>query len=538
MSRTVNAFDLILLWPMRFELPEGALAVETESQRVCRLLDESGRWQEERDLIRRGANPEKWDGWAFGEFAYFHPYVQRFLYGGEYRLYRLGKAYACCLEVDVPGSGDQAMWKESFVIQQILLYVFDNGTGILTIDLSASHAIPWSSALNAISELRKTYYSNYWPSGDQWHGGGAREQIWITPLQTRPPTIGSETHRNNLKSVLLDRQPRLLEHWRKVLEPLAVGDAQPGGVRIQLLGDNRMAAMASIGTPNPRGLDNDAWNALAQADGAGFATYAPRFRDEELSGAAYDRWWDPLGTNRDVHSRRYLAGPMTFLTVFHAEISGSQESAAKWRRHYYQLFFIAHYQRAALHIMQHRISVISANLPTSENREELSRVLEDVEEVQRQMAVFSSRCWFSEVSPQIQGQELYLLLRRQLKLEALYRELLDEKSLLGNWVETRMSRQREQWRDRVTKFVAALTVAALACGLLGINLLIRPIQELIQSLGWLVLDGLGFDWMVESMGKHHDIRDFVTDIVFLLLLWKPGLWLYRRIGAKLDMRTR
>ena len=60
----------------------------------------------------------------------------------------------------------------------------------------------------------------------------------------------------------------------------------------------------------------------------------------------------------------------------------------------------------------------------------------------------------------IQGRELYTLIARQLELEALYDGVIHDKALLGNWAEARQGQRREEWRDRINRFVIPFALAA------------------------------------------------------------------------------
>jgi hypothetical protein len=89
-----------------------------------------------------------------------------------------------------------------------------------------------------------------------------------------------------LTEVLERKKPVLLDHWRKMLEPL-----REKGIEVNPIGDYRMAVTAFIGTPEPEKLTVDEWYALAEADAAGYMHYAPTFRELRLKGSTSDRWW-------------------------------------------------------------------------------------------------------------------------------------------------------------------------------------------------------------------------------------------------------
>ncbi|MEK7995061.1 MAG: hypothetical protein AAB403_14745 [Planctomycetota bacterium] len=515
MARMVDPFDLILLWPVRLRRREEKQSASAHARAV---LDKSAcRWTREEDLLRRekeGIN----DGYAWGEFAYFYPFFRRFLYGdsregrggAEFALYRLSPGKA---EWIVVGEKD---WKESFQIKQVWLYIMENDTAILKVDLAVPKPISWDSALNATSELRKTYYSHWYqdPGDGTWKGGGARSGIYLkageSPTDAKP---SPEDRQEEMKESLSHRQPRLLPHWADLLQPMILGPAGENSVGFEVLGDNRMAVMAFAGTESPETLSEHEWFALSQADGAGFNPCAAGFRDAELAKVCYDRWWDPQYADPEQQKQRYITGPMTFATVVKARSAADPywlaSNREKWRRQYFQLFFLTHYQRAALLILQHQIAE-TADLLQSGKRGVL---LEKIRATQQEMARFSSRCWFADVTPQIQGQELYLGLKSQLSLDQLYKEVMDDKGLLADWV-------MSEFRQRLESIVIP---AAIILGLLGINVFFDPAREFfgwvvngaVQRLRWAALQNTTF-------------KKLATDCGVALCFAVPAYWVIRR----------
>src|ERR1022692_385743 len=284
------------------------------SEQARFALTKEGSWREVPDLVRRGSPPEN-DGFSYAELAYFHPFVQRFLYGGRYGshvfdLYELPASAAKLIEITEKGS------ESNFDIQQILLYIFDD-IALVTIQLCATSPLKWETALNVISYLRNVYFQHYEPRTNDapsgpttvWKGGGGIERVRILPLQAPqpdPPVDRGDEMRCAIESPpkFGQLQPKIHRHWRDLLAPLTNGEIQ-----IRLLGDHRMAVMVFLGMEDVTSISDDAWFALTQADGANFPRYAPAFRGRELALTAYDRWWDPSSTanergNPDSPSRR------------------------------------------------------------------------------------------------------------------------------------------------------------------------------------------------------------------------------------------
>jgi hypothetical protein len=459
MPQIADPFDLTLLWPIRLRVSGGGKG-KTAREEARAAFAKSGSWIAVNDLVRRGESRDE-DGFSYAELAYFHPFVREFLYGkgavGEggrhvFDVHELPATSASSLEITEPGS------ESTFAIRRILLYVFDGDIGILTLQLQATRPVELETALNVISYLRTAYFQDYRPvvnkadsgPGIVWKGGGGIELVRIRPLQAAPPEPPND-RLEEMREAIGSGKPAIYAHWHPLLKPLT-----DWGIEIDPLGDHRMGVMVFLGMEDLSSLSEDQWFALAQADGGNFPRYAPAFRSKELAASVYDRWWDPSAHDPDALKHRYLAGPMTYCCVLKTPHEHIERIRTTWRRQHYQMFLLAHYQRAALLVLQHRVSSAAARLQGKRQRD----LLREIQEIQGEMAVFSSRQWFTEISPQIQGRELYSLIARQLELEALYDGVIHDKALLGNWAEARQGQRREEWRDRINRFVIPFALAA------------------------------------------------------------------------------
>ena len=389
------------------------------------------------------------------------------------------------MEVTQPGC------EAKLAVQKALLHVFDGDIALLTLQLSATEPVKWETALNIISYLRTVYFQGYRPTvnesasgpGIVWKGAGGIEYVRILPLQTSPPDAPVD-RAGEMRRAIESLRPAIHPHWRALLEPLT-----RTGIEVSTLGDHRMAAMVFLGIEDVASISDDQWFALVQADDATFPRYAEAFRRRELDGCVYDRWWDPGATDPNALKHRYLAGPLTYCCVLRV----ARESRppyidvirTAWRHRHYQLFLLAHYQRAALLTFQDRIARAAEHEQRQAGRVDLQA---EIQAIQREMTLFSSSQWFKEVSPQIQGQELYTLLAKQLRLQALYDGVIKDKALLGNWAAAREARHRERWRVAIDRFVIpAVFTATVFNG----NVLVDPLRS------WYALPRLLCPWTVD-----------------------------------------
>jgi hypothetical protein len=138
------------------------------------------------------------------------------------------------------------------------------------------------------------------------------------------------------------------------------------------------------------------------------------------------------------------------------------------------MFLLAHYQRAALLDLQDRIARAA-----DKARWDDAALLSEIASIQHRVAVFSSGCSFLEISPQVQGQELYSLLRKRLSLDSLYEGVIDDKALLGNWLMAREEQRSARRWELINLWVIPL---GLAFTFLGANVFILPLQDLLRNV--------------------------------------------------------
>jgi len=436
MFQPVYPLDLTLVLPMQVTSagdPEALLVAESWS-RI--------------DPLARGA-PEVELGYVYAELAYFHPHVREFLYGkaspnpsgdscGTVRAYRYAKLHPGHLLIE------QDTWNTQLNVRDVYLHHVKPDALLLSVHLSATEPVPWPHALNIVSVARNISYQHY-TQHLRKNETGAEHLVWEgadAAILDRLRLIAGHQHKpvidrgDEMRAAIHAREPKPLALWDQLLGPL-----RAAGLDLSLLGDHRMATMVFVGVPAPEQITDDEWFALAQADSANYTQYAPAFRQEELRKAAYDRWWDKCaGPEKLKH--RYLAGPMTFLSVTRwpqePRPDYFERMRITWRRQHFQIFLLAHYQRAALLILEKRIASLAARIDPSATVPVERAILGEIERLQGEIAQFSSGHWFPEISPQIQGQELYQLLRKHVCLDALGATVITDPlkklicSLLGN----------------------------------------------------------------------------------------------------------
>lgn len=505
-SRFASVFDLCLLWPIRLT----ATAMDGDPLGLAGAALAANNWELVADPLVRGGSTED-DGFAVAELAFFHTFAQRLLYGdrgiGErpFEIYRYRHSPGATLAVR------DSHWSDELSIVDHRFYLIDNSVAIMALDLTASEPKPWSHVLNAICYLRTVYFQHYQTLEDKsdqslaWVGGGAPEYVRVGPFGNGPR---ERDRTNELRSVLKQKKSVLLDHWRDLVKPLT--DA---GIGVEPIGDHRMAVMAFVATPDPETLTDDEWFALGEADGAGFMRYAERFRASRLEKMTYDRWW---ANNSSASQRdRWIVGSLTLVRVTAAEPGPApawlNRTRKSWWRQYFQIFFLAHFQRVALTVLQTKVAEATPLIPDTRRLYRLVQLRASLEEIEREMANFSSRFWFREVSPQVQGQDLFALLRGAIGLESLYSNVIKDKTLLTEWARTRYWELINTWVVPAGLFLAIASAFSY------------PLQLVARGMGQLVYRIFPLTASLLTGGLREAVAESSLVVilgVLFLLLWR------------------
>ncbi len=259
-------------------------------------------------------------------------------------------------------------------------------------------------------------------------------------------------------SVHNHREPLTTAIWRELLNPLVpVQQMAPSEsdkafpLHFEHIQDDRCPLMSYIAVADPertntysnvfgiRQISQGDWIRLAGIDDEGNSAewpFSPEFFEDQrrpLKGFAYDRFWHPTGeqpAQRGMHATRWLSSAYSFSAVGRADDSvffrdDYAGALAHFRHHYFALFMVALFHRASLLRYKHALSEHAGALYSSANSDEerSDKFHTQTVRLQRELMRFRSVYWFSEVSNQIQGQELFRMLRQHLNLDNLFNEV-------------------------------------------------------------------------------------------------------------------
>lgn len=432
MTAQVQQFREILFWPFRFTGEDNA---SREFEKFTESSDSI--WTKQADWLtrpyREGAVRPKEA--VYGEFVYFHPFVQRFLYERESD----GKAQAMQVWRRDDVSGVSVLLKDDpipvqMTVEQLWLFHFKLGEGhgiwMMSIEVSAIEALSLNVVENFLDQFRRAY-PPYWEQGKAGRMPATVE--WLLQNKTSQRfCLESEEH--YLAAVADFRTYPLAAHWRWLLCCDVQSDCL---MQLRQIEDERMPSMAWIAVDDPRALTRGDFVRLCFADGydpSETLPYAPKFLERFKQDYCYDRYWSDFSTgDQDAGAQKWMTTrfmncgyAFTMLGEDYADDKGpgffanpATGALSHFSNHYFMMGLIVHFQKVALLYFSDQLSAAVTKRREKELREKARITL-------RQLLDFTDRYWFVDLSNQMQAQELYQIWRRHLKLDELYAQVMDE----------------------------------------------------------------------------------------------------------------
>lgn len=512
MTAKITGFHEIVFFPMIYE------GNEPFEKRV----EEWGCWRENEDFFFRedglpifpdpaAATMDPAHVIRYGESVFYHPFVQRFLYGHKDKTTDSGKLKdnaVAKVRIWQRLNGPKAVelrledwtkdWlnddcriyrKSIFQVPRVSLYWFslddeiDPSTGarrdrfgiaILVLEI-ANCDDPFS--VQFIEELLDRFRRIYPPYFEQGKGGRiVRDIRWLDgkkqTMGYAPPTITND--QRCLDWVVRNHNQRnnfpVLEHWRWLLTDSWEEQASIRCLRgMPIMEDERLPLMAWIACEEPRELTRQDFVRLCFADDAGSSSsypYAPGFLESFERDYCYDRYWveDPCPPHEEM-STRFLNSGYAFVTVgqdgpgfYSDETSGL---LSHFRNHYFLMGLILHFQKTALLAFSDRLSDDVTGVSRQDGDKKKASPKNKAKHTRRQLLHFTSRYWFTDLTSQNQGQELHDLWRKHLRLDALYGQVMQEARELNEWLDM----ENEQDLAKTTARLTTVATLGLATGL-------------------------------------------------------------------------
>ncbi len=476
----VCTFHEILFWP--FVLAEDETdAPEDMAGRMAQIANaiagEEG-WQPVHDLAlyldedepaQRGKNT-----WA--EIVYFHDFVQRALF----RKFKQWPDESAPIHLLRNNSlkGIRVRTKERelrFSVKRFHLYLFSSGaaTLVLEVALEQGHEPPvMLSDIQNFMDFFRRWHVPYWED-EKTPGLMADEVTWIW-ADGREDTFNlkSLSLNESLKHLLESetRAPLPLEHWQKLL-PHTIRDhlaavpkdkrqqrkpAAMRGLHWRAISDERMLTANFIRIPTPcyDRLKRSEWVRLCFADAAG----------DEWPYLIHDQDWETFRKEHIFDWFHHWRTRQLFAGFNYTIASDSNFALTHFRRHYFQMALLAHFEYATLLSYSSRITraveALRGNGGEAAFRERFIRI-------RRDFLRFVHEFRFTGVSNQMQGIALHDLWRKHLGLHALYHDVEDELRSGGDYLLAIENREQTDAANRLSIIVAVATVLGLVTAFSG-----------------------------------------------------------------------
>jgi len=409
----------------------------------------------------------------YAELLYFHQFARDIAFPNEredagFALFRRSDIKALELELHQKSTDARGLLVRLPVRSiQMALHTLDVAMVAVQLDLPAyrSALLTVDEVLDVLNRVRRIY-PPFFPTAPPDHRqlGGA---INFTPLRAR--WIGTRelefewTDFSDSEAFLNGLSPKADpagRHWLDLLHPIATqqlgADPDPHRLYFSQLGDERIPLMVHLAVDN---LD-----AVTEVQRVRLT-----FLEEPGDSLPYDEAF--LKANQEQHEYRRFASLGTFYFGYEAgfvQLTQAGDFARHnlryhQRLHYFQLFSLAHLQHAILLVLWHQLSQVTrAYVKATTGRASFDRFHRDIGRLSSDFTQFSSVIYFSEVSTQMQGKELFALMCRHLDIPRLFGEV--EKQL-------QLAREQEQmvYRERLDQAAHWVIPIGVTLSFLGIS---------------------------------------------------------------------
>jgi hypothetical protein len=500
----VSLFREILIWPLALHLPKpathpfavadaveaAATAISTGSSVWKQVTDPSEHIPVPADPLQRA----QWEADRYAEAIYFHEFVQSFLFRrlpeqkgrrGDMpwmRLFQRSDVNAIAVQLR-PSSAKHFR----LAVERLNLYLFSSGSAALVLEISTKDVSPrqeWNLA--EVQDFHDCFRRAYIPfavvpevgSGALSPGGLVAAAVTLHYASGSSALFESVVEIDAMVKGYLDKSepdgrriPPVFRHWRELLKdalrlaPYAMAGSEP---RWHHVVDERMPTVATVAVSNDNGDEFEFFKRtrrgdlmrLCFADSAGARSYpyARRpFRSFEREHAF--EWFRDDGT-------LYLASGYAFV-AYGAGSFFEQKISTHMRRHYFQMGLLANFELATLLAFSTRISRAVAHYePRSVSAEQFEEWMQAIED---EFLQFVHRFRFTGVSNHIQGQKLFDLWRRHLRLKEIFDDLHTEITSATQYLFNRAASRTAQSGQRLSVIATLGVIGGLAFAFLGMN---------------------------------------------------------------------
>ena len=462
---------------------------------------------------------------AYAEFAYYHDFVQRFLFTprqvGASRpdamtVFRRKDLTRACVALQPVSDNDHAVSRTfDMRVDRILLYVFTIGVAILIAELSTDNDCPLIQYTDVngepvpnrepcplnladvqdFNDAARRAFPPFFDPGDApglsplaftWSKDG--REWWPASPPAPVDRVDALLARDNSRFI------KPFEWWSALLpenDAWRLGGLGDACAAWRHFSDDRMPILSWISVTAKdgdaacyyRAIRKGDWMRLCFVDSSGADPYAydPDFLDRTWKDHVYDRFHDiPDAKGSPPEKRtgsRYLVSGYALIAVgcggfFDTLIQGHM------RRHYYQMMLLSQFELGAMLSFSSRISHAVEEYARDRSEEEFAAALSEIE---HDFLQYVHRFRFTGLTGQLQGIELLDMLRKHMRLNIIYDDLREEVTTANDFLAARSQARQTRAATRLSVVAAMGVAGGLAFSFLGMNVLTGV--EFLNALG-------------------------------------------------------
>lgn len=470
----VRQFQQILLWPLQLMPLKPDAGVKNHWEALA--AQGSGVWAELDDEFTD--DPRQFAERYYREFVSFLPHVQRFLYGeraarngnsgyGESPISIFRRHDIAAVRLQLAG------WDAPLTLQLAhtdLYFFYDVDVVILALEVKGRD-LPLAQVQEVMLRFGRAYPAGWDEAGEPLNCFDMVE--WLAADGSVLAASDYRRREKFLAAVCQHQQTTIAAHWEFVLSPMRLEQQGAGnGLAFRQLEYYRMPLMAYIALDQPNALQRADYVRLAFAGAPGEGLpLSTSYLDDFEKRYCYDRFYDP--ERPGWTSTRVLCCGHTFVAIGDAGKSlytdAERGFLGMFRHQLFLLGLIAHFHRAALLMYSDRLVTTMSHLDV-EVPETVRRFRRDIRQTLEVFLRFTHRYFFSDVSDQALGRDLFRLWSGHLGTAKLYAELREEIQDMSQYLENDMLRRQAVTILQLTVVTLLSLIGTLTTGFLGMNL--------------------------------------------------------------------
>lgn len=214
------------------------------------------------------------------------------------------------------------------------------------------------------------------------------------------------------------------------------------------------------------------WYAFTQCDAdKKYPTIThPRLMKDQIHEFTYERWAS-YGTLYGITRDTFMVLSSDIETLLK---HSSPRLDQHLQRMYYQMVILCLVQRASLLRFRNDLKLLTIEARNAVNNKNLNEdIVDKSADLYLRFLDFMNQIYFREVTPQIQGDEIYEMIQKQMRIRPEVEALDREISELNAYIESTQT----QGINRAASYLVPLTIVSLLFGFIGIDKFANPFTE-------------------------------------------------------------